>query len=88
MFGTQSYTDVMSESGRKRGRDSEGEADGMSMGLEEHRSVSPNREMLYYVMQSAGMLTGVVEAISMPSSSNLAKVVAAVAVRIVHGPRV
>ncbi|KAL7898099.1 hypothetical protein HDV63DRAFT_34140 [Trichoderma sp. SZMC 28014] len=38
MFGTQSYTDVMSESGRKRGRDSEGEVDGMSMGLDEHRS--------------------------------------------------
>lgn len=54
MFGTQSYTDVMSESGRKRGRDSEGEVDGMSMGLDEHRSVSPNSEMLDGVMQSAG----------------------------------
>lgn len=53
MFGTQGYIDVMSESGRKRGRDSEGEVDGMSMGLEEHRSVSPSRETLYDAMQSA-----------------------------------
>ncbi|KAH6605957.1 hypothetical protein Trco_005110 [Trichoderma cornu-damae] len=38
MFDTQSYMDVVSESGRKRGRDGEGEMDGISMGLEEHRS--------------------------------------------------
>lgn len=54
MFGTQGYMDVVPESGRKRGRDNEGEVDGISMGLEEHRSVSPSREMLYTVMQSAG----------------------------------
>lgn len=49
MFGTQNYMDVVSESGRKRGRDSEGEVDGISMGLEEHRNVSPSREMLYQI---------------------------------------
>jgi hypothetical protein len=54
MFGTHSYMDGMAESGRKRGRDSEGEADGMPMGLEEHRSVSPSREMLYKGVQFAG----------------------------------
>ncbi|KAM0246370.1 hypothetical protein ACHAQJ_010240 [Trichoderma viride] len=38
MFDTQSYMDVVSESGRKRGRDGEGDMDSISMGLEEHRS--------------------------------------------------
>lgn len=55
MFGTQSYMDLMSESGRKRGRDSEREVDGISMGLEEHRSVSPSRETLYDVIAVCGV---------------------------------
>lgn len=41
MSDTQHYMDVVSESGRKRGRDGEGEMESLSMGLEEHRSVSP-----------------------------------------------
>jgi hypothetical protein len=84
MFDTQSYMDVVSESGRKRGRDGEGEMDSISMGLEEHRSVSLSGEMSFIAMQA--VLTTGVETTPMPSSPNFAKGVSAMAARIVYYP--
>lgn len=72
MSHTQHYMDVVSESSRKRGRDGDGEMESISMGLEEHRSVSPERDALH---PGTSVLTIDVETNPMPSSPNIAKVV-------------